>query len=141
MAYRVLVRPEHRCVLYHIYGTFNIDDCQNSKAEAMAHQAFDLGYTQITDLSDVVQFDTNFSGVSQAASVLSELLKDAPAEAVNYILAPEDVHFGLARMYQQLMDGKSPLQVIVVRSRAELAHCIDLEDDQMSEMFDQAAKA
>lgn len=141
MAYKVIVDPENRCALYRIYGVFRINDCQESKAQAMSHQAFDLGFTHITDLTDVTKFDTDFSSMSLAATELAKLLKDAPAGTVNYIVAPADIHFGLARMYQQLMDGKSPLEVIIVRSRTELTEWMHLEDTQLAEMLDQAAEA
>ncbi|ASP19355.1 hypothetical protein ANTHELSMS3_00636 [Antarctobacter heliothermus] len=77
-----------------------------------------LGRTELIDMSDATAMELNFEQVNTILMGVGRAIpKDTPPIRT-VILAPSDVAFGLARMYQSLADYSGLLEVSVHRTEA-----------------------
>ena len=136
MAYSFRLNPQAGCVAFRMHGTYSIADCREATNLAMADSAFSNSFMQVTDLSGITDFAADFSQVSNLVSFLVSASAPIVPGTLFVLIATGDVHYGMARMFQQLIDGRTPFALHLVRSRAEAARIMGLTADTLDRLLD-----
>ena len=117
MPFEVKLDSETRVVRSRGFGVFTDDDLLNHleiMRELFADGTLDSTWAQVADFSDVESFhDVSSEGIWRQAT-----LNPWPKVSFRAVIAPMEVAFGLARMYQLLCEEKGE-NVRIVRSEAE----------------------
>jgi hypothetical protein len=111
---------ERRLVLAKGTGTFSDQDVFNYQREVWSRPEL-AGYDELMDMTEVEHIEIPTTNrLTQLAEIAARM--DAPARESRFaIVAPEDLAFGLARMYQihRSLEGHSTKRVGVFRSTDE----------------------
>ncbi len=101
-------------VLSRAWGTIQRGEFIAHGRSLLTDPAFKPHFRQFWDLSTVTQLETDYSGVTELADV-----RVFAPETRRAILAPTDVIFGLARMFQMMRESKGETGIRVFRDREE----------------------
>jgi hypothetical protein len=105
------IDKERRLVLSSGSGILNLDEALSHFERLLADPEFDPTYSQLMDFSQVERFDFTAVDVQQMA-----LRKIFSKESRRAILVPNDLAFGLARMYEILRENGGEHGVRVFRN-------------------------
>jgi hypothetical protein len=111
---------ERRLVLATAHDAITEDDLMGYQQTAWSDPAV-AGYGELVDMSTVLDIETpSVSGIRRLAA-LSTRMDAAQGESRFAIVAPGDLAFGLARMYQvyRELEGGGRKQVCVFRTRED----------------------
>ncbi len=109
---------------------------QAAKAHA-TDSNFAPGATEFIDLREIVEFDMSYRTMSNMIYRLGKLHDAHGPPALELLLADNDVAFGMARMFESIVDLAGGPPVHVVRSEAE-ACCASDGPNSASPSFWQA---
>ncbi|WP_425098206.1 hypothetical protein [Tropicibacter sp. S64] len=102
----------------------------------MADEAFSPDFDFVTDLRDVRFFDADYRGIAHLASRLRDVHAEMP-ETVRYVvLCERDVQFGMARMYQQIVENNVAFSLHLTRTVRAAAEVLGLPEDRLKDMLD-----
>ncbi|WGW03021.1 hypothetical protein [Tropicibacter oceani] len=135
MAFDYQIFPDERCIAFRMHGVYSIEDCRTATRSAMADPAFSPDFAQITDLTGITRFDADYAQVSTLASFIADSAVDIEPGTLFVILATRDINYGMARMFQQLIEGRTPFSVSLVRSRTEAARVLALSTQTVDRML------
>ena len=99
-------------------GEIMDSDLQSSYETLFRDKAFKPGLNEIADMSDADMKGVTSNGLQTLSWMVRQRLGDKCAGFKTAIIAPEDLSFGLSRMYEMLSDD-SPESVKVFRERDE----------------------
>ena len=116
---RVQIFPLRRLVLARFSGLYTTADGMALIEAFLEDPEARLDFNHLYDLSGVDNFDADYSAISRMVSWKAPRLKDASKDARCVLLAPGDIAFGMARMYQSLSADVFPFAVEVTRDMAE----------------------
>ncbi len=128
MAYRYFVNVPSRIALVRFRGTYTVEDGRDWTRVYFGSDEFAPDNSIVFDLSAVTRFDATFRTVSAMVNWKEPFFKQLSPDVQTVLVAPNDVAFGMARMYQQLAADKFGAQISVVRTEAEALVLLDLED-------------
>jgi hypothetical protein len=114
MPIEIAVLPRQRLVETRASGQVEDADLLSATDRIAVDPDFDAGFDQLVDLSDA-------TGSSVSPAGLRTMLGRDPIfapSARRAVVAPEDLGFGLARMFEMHRDGKAG-ELRVFRARAE----------------------
>jgi hypothetical protein len=102
-----------------------------SLQESLIHSAAEAqGRDQIVDLTLVARIDLSIDDIS-ALRPRSEALRRATQPGRLAIVAPSDITFGLARMYEMMFEeSQPPREILVVRSIREATSWLNLPEPE-----------
>jgi hypothetical protein len=113
-------------VVYSLYhGEVGEKDVAEQVARMRTHRDFRPSMCEIVDLTNVTMIDVDTDGVHRLATRMSPFA----AAAKRVIVAPEDLAFGLARMFQQIGE-KQRTNLRVVRTLRQAWEHLALERDE-----------
>jgi hypothetical protein len=117
---------ERAVVFSRAFGVVTDEDLRANRKALLADPAFKPDLSQLYDFSEVTQADVSGDAVRS-------LGRDTSYSAVarRAIVAPSDLQFGLARMFQ-LVSEVAPAEVAVFRSVEEARRWLDIEDPSSS---------
>ena len=100
---------------------------------AVIHQAYGrgdapTGQRNFVDMETVETVGIAFSDMHSATQSAIESLTASGARVRSACFAPTDVTFGIARIYQTLMENAGVAETLVTRDRGEVARFLGLED-------------
>jgi hypothetical protein len=108
------IEKDRRLVMSHAWGAFTYADAVAHKEKLLADRDFDPTYSQIMD----------FTHVTEIRLSANELLTFAEFDVFSRqsrraIIAPEDVKFGLGRMFATLRESRGETGIGVFRTLEE----------------------
>src|SRR5437879_3373414 len=106
-----------RLVLSRAWGEATSADFIAHGHRLLADPGFSPDFRQLWDLTELKQSHTDFSQLAEMA----KMAVFAPTSRRAF-LAPVDVAFGVARMFQMLRETKGETGIRVFRDRAEALH-------------------
>lgn len=113
MPYTIEMDLNQRRVWFKALGVYSQADAFQSIQDMLNHPHFEAGFDVLVDMSEVQ--DVSLWGADVRDKVeFDRTLIDSIGAAKWAFVAPTDLVFGLARMYQALMDD-SPIQVNTFR--------------------------
>lgn len=81
-----------------------------------------------TDLEDMQEIDLGFREIHWHAVRVQDLLRETGLKVVSSLYAPDPLSFGLARIYQQVVDPDGPLTIHVSDQRAQALSVLNLDE-------------
>jgi hypothetical protein len=113
MSISFIVRPSLHLVECNASGVLADADFRGKQEELKADPLFDPAYAQLWDLSAVTRFELSTAAVERIAAT-SIFLPDS----LRAIIAPNDLGFGIARMFGLLSEGYGRTRIRIFRDRA-----------------------
>lgn len=117
VTYRIL--PERGFILIRFHAVYGTSDGKAAITAVTADARYDRHQVHLIDLRDVTRFDATFADMQAMVRWKCNRFSDALDGSRSVIIAPGDIAFGMARMYQQIADGVLPMRIDVVRTHAE----------------------
>ena len=112
---------EHCIILSTASGTLTDEELRSHQRDVLADPDFESTLNQLWDLREVVRSETSSAALGDLARARSYSVGTKRA-----LVAPRDVQFGMARMFQTLHDG-APEDLRVFRSLEEARDWLGLE--------------
>lgn len=105
------IDKERRFVLSSGTGVFNLEDARLHQERLLADPEFDPSYSQLLDFTHITQIDLTASDVQRLA--LRNIFSPDSRRA---ILVPNDLAFGLGRMFEILREAAGERGIRVFRN-------------------------
>lgn len=115
MPFHLTINDEHQFARVDFFGLCTTEDFQSWTQAYVENDRFSVHQSQFLNFNGVTKFDLSFSSFSCLVHFQRRRFKALAPHAVCVILASEDLHFGMARMYQQIADSVLPINVHVER--------------------------
>lgn len=115
------IDSDRRIIFSQAIGVVTADDLRDHQSRLRADPAFDAKFDQLWDLSGATEVQIEAEAIKELARARS-----FEAGAKRAVVAPSDLAFGIARMFQLLHD-EAPEEVRVFRSEADARRWLGLE--------------
>jgi hypothetical protein len=123
-----LVCAPYRLVISTCYGELTAPELKSATVDLRRHPEFHPGFRQLIDLSHVVKLNLDFRDLYQLKH------SDDPFsnEGKRAVFAPNDVSFGMSRMYQLILNAA---HFEVFRSLADALAWLELDPATLEEVL------
>jgi hypothetical protein len=112
-------------------GEVTNDDMQNMPTRVAADPRLRNGMLSLTDLSNITEYKVTTAGIERYMSTL-ESTREVRGQSRAAIVAPRDLHFGMARVLELKSEGRGLLQFKVFRNREEACEWLGIDDPESS---------
>jgi hypothetical protein len=120
------------------HGDVDLQQYREGFAAYLDHEDYALGRPELCDLSGVKTLDADFKQIWSIVTMVNNQASGAPVNTCCSVYAPQDVMFGVARMYQSVADSTDGVQVAVFREQAEALAHLHLPSPTVDGLFDVA---
>lgn len=110
-------------------GHMRPDDVLGTLLRYLEDPDFDPAHAHLVDLQQTTELDFDFGRMMRLVSRLEPYYARRSEGARTAILAPRDVAFGIARMYQSLLGDRPQFEIGVFRDRDAAAAFLGLSPD------------
>ena len=129
MVVKIRVDPTARVRYAVLEGTIDDDELVRTYAAVLADPDFDPTLNDLVDARGVRRIDVTPAGVRRLADLVQQIDRLALPTRVA-VVAPDDVAYDTARMYEALRVGQNaPAEHRVFRDMAEARHWLGLEPE------------
>ncbi len=128
MSFRSEIHTELGYTHLHISGTLVPPDGLKCTNFFRSNAALLSTYNQLVDFTKAEEFEVTFSDIATIVAQKELIFKEFK-EITCIFLAPNDISFGVSRMYQQLAQGKFPFPVHVTRSPEHAIQSLGLQPE------------
>jgi len=128
-----LVCAPHRLVISTCYGELTLQELKSAGANLRSHADFHPDFRQLIDLSHVVKVDLHFRDLYQ----LKHADDPFSNEGKRAVFAPNDVSFGMSRMYQLILNTA---HFEVFRSLADALAWLELDPATLEDVLQNPAE-
>ena len=135
MPYDYRVFPEQNFVLTRFHGTYKASEGVDWVRDYFANADFAPDRVQIFDWQHIAEFDATYASVAGMVRTISGDYARVSEGTLCVMHAPQDVSFGMARMYQQVADDVLPTQIEVARSEEEAFGIAGLDAQSFEEIL------
>ena len=119
MPFDQIVLPDRNALFARASGRITLQDIRDSYARYLDDPAYIPGQTQIFDFEDVVDVDMDYPQMTALVAMTYASYAAQPMITHAAIYAPDDIAFGMARMFE-LAYGENPhYRILVTRSARE----------------------
>lgn len=118
-------------------GSVTIDDFRRTWATYLNDAYYKPGRTELNDFTDVEKVDADFSSIWSALNMVNAQMPGQIVRTRTLLVAPDDVVFGLTRIYQTLSENSEGIVVELYRSREEALAALDLGVDTLAALFEE----
>jgi len=119
--------PDNHAVMTRVWGVMSDADALGHERRLIDDSSVPTNPRQIIDLREVAGFDVTQDGMLRMVE-LDNAHAARLGEGMVAIVAPEDLMFGISRMFQIVTDS-SPWQVSVFRTTHEARRWLDLSPE------------
>lgn len=109
-------------------GVVTRDEVAQAIGEFAADPAARPGLLQFADLSDVADIDMSFNEIFGLARAAADLARQLGAPVVGAFFAPDDLSFGMARIYESLSESHQFLTIRAFREKPEAMAWLNAQD-------------
>lgn len=134
MPIRFATSPKFDLKLSRWSGHVDIDDYRAVYAAYLADAGYVPGRRELCDASRMVSFDADFNRIWSILTLLNDAGRGRELRTRCVVLAPGDMPFGMARIFQSLAENAGGVRVDVVRTEAEALAVLDLPGATLDEM-------
>ncbi|MBT3700746.1 MAG: hypothetical protein HOE62_22465 [Alphaproteobacteria bacterium] len=115
----------------HLRGSGQVtnDDMQNMPTRVAADKRLRKGMLSLTDLSNITEYKVTTEGVERYMATL-ESTREVRGQSKAAIVAPMDLHYGMARVLELKSDGRGPLRYMVFRNREDACKWLGIDDPE-----------
>lgn len=116
-------------------GDVDVSEYRDGFTKYLQDPDYVLGRRELCDFSQVNNLDADFKRIWSVLTMVNNQAGGAPVDTQCAIYAPDDVTFGLARMYQSVADSADGVRVCVFRGEAEALKHLALPADTVDGLF------
>ncbi|MDG4650245.1 hypothetical protein P6F26_17495 [Roseibacterium sp. SDUM158017] len=116
-------------------GDVDMDEWRESFARYRSDANYRAGRTKLNDLSEVSNLDAGFSSLWSALNRVNEHVRQHGVQTRIVLIVPDDVVYGLARIFLTLSQNAEGIGVELYRSRAEAFAALDLRAGSVAELM------
>lgn len=120
------ISPDLDLLYARYFGPMRAEQFSDIYRVYMDDPDYRLGRTELIDMSDATALELNFEQVKTILMGVGRAIPKGTPPIRTVLLAPGDVAFGLARMYQSLADYSGLLEVSVHRTETDALSALDL---------------
>ncbi|NDR56437.1 hypothetical protein [Aliiruegeria sabulilitoris] len=111
---------EHGLVFHRFSGIVRMSDIQAEMMRTLANPEYHAGLNEIVDLRDATETEIDFPQLLGHTRQLQTLQEGSGVRKTLFLVAGNELAFGMARMFQNIADDDtSPLKVHVVTEMEE----------------------
>ena len=99
------IKPDEKLVILVHIGTVNDDEFLSFYKALYENPQFDISYNQLVDLRKTESSVRSTAALREFANIAEQYYSDVSAQPKIAVVAPEDISFGLARMYEVFSDS------------------------------------
>jgi hypothetical protein len=125
-------RPEHNLAICTHIGTIGDEEFLASYNSFLRNSDFTTAMNLVVDLSRADSSERSQLVLQNLAAIAKEKLSGIPARPMIAVIAPQNVSFGLARMYEAFAD-MIPWDFAVFRTAEEALAWLRLPEDFLDE--------
>lgn len=97
---------------------------------------YKAGRTELINLSGISGIDADFKKIWSALRLVNQATPGTKIKTRSVVIAPTDLAFGFARMYQALAETEPGIRIEVCRTEAEALDALDLPFQTVAAMFE-----
>ena len=98
-------------LLTRCWGPVRMDDFRQTLAKLQVDENYRPGRTELTDLTEARHVDANFGNLWSVLNAVNNQIPGQPVRTRTVLIAPDDVMFGVGRMYQTLAQNSGGIEV------------------------------
>ncbi|EPX78490.1 hypothetical protein [Salipiger mucosus] len=132
MGVEVFILRDRNLAYQRFYGRTTLEDCVAGLEHARPDGTIPADQKLLSDLRPVQEIDQNFHDVLRTVSRKAALDIEVTPGTEHAVLAPEDLTFGMARMYQQVSSEMLEFEVGVFRSERGALDFLDQPEDTIA---------
>ncbi len=117
-------------------GEVDVCEYRASFSAYLEDKDYCVNRRELCDLSGITSVDADFKRIWSILTMVNSPARGGPVYSHCAIYAPDDVTFGLARMYQSVADSANGVIVSVFRQEAEALAQLELPYDTVDRLID-----
>lgn len=126
---------ERGLVYLNFFEDTRIAQCLETLAALVADPDWSADYALLVDNSHVTSYDGDFSQMQRFCGQLEDINAFTSRTIRVAYYAPSDLGFGVARMTQQVLSARLPLDIHVFREEAQALAALGQKETRLSDLF------
>ena len=114
-------------LLTRCWGAIRMDDFRQTLARLQTDAHYRPGRTELTDLSEACHIDASFGSLWSVLNAVNNQIPGQRVRTRTVLIAPDDVMFGVGRMYQTLAQNSGGIEVEIHRSEGDALKALGFE--------------
>jgi hypothetical protein len=135
--YIMTIRTDRQLVHFRFRDNLTIPGFRRAFLDFVESPEFDPQYLILIDIREVTEITADFKGIFNAVQGLSQIFTKFERGALCVLLVNGDLHFGMARMLQQIVEVFSKIRIQPVRDLAEASVHSGLAPDDLADILAQ----
>jgi len=108
-------------------GAIRMDDFRQTLVRLKADAHYRPGRTELTDLTEARHVDANFGNLWSVLNAVNNQIPGQRVRTRTVLITPDEVMFGLGRMYQTLAQNSGGIDVELYRSEGDALRALGLK--------------
>jgi hypothetical protein len=133
--YVMTIRTDQRLVHFRFRDQLTVSEFRRAFLDFVESPQFDPAFLMLTDTREVDELIADFKSMFNAVQGLSRAFARFDREAKCVLLVKGDMHFGMARMLEQIVEVFSPIRIRAVQSVAEASAFSELSLEALAEVL------
>ncbi len=126
---------QHRLLIVSCVGLYSPAEAQHTIAAYLHDPDFDPDHNMIIDLSQATDTDASYQEMQELAQSIPPKMAHVSRKRC-VIIAGNDLIFGMARMYQQLSEGRLPYPIEIVRTEQECLQALGISAPSLATLLE-----
>ncbi|MGB4828672.1 MAG: hypothetical protein WBP18_15640 [Paracoccaceae bacterium] len=139
--YCLTLSSDPRIFILQFRDRMTVSEARQGFVDIVAHPEFDPAIPIFAVLRGVTELVADFPGIFGAVQAVRKQIKRFGPGSKCVILAGNEVHYGVARMLEQIVDAMSQLRIRVVARADEAAKALGLTVEALEALMQAAERA
>lgn len=126
---------QHKLLIVTCLGHYSPREAQQTVAAYLLDPDFDPDHNMIIDLSKATGTDAGYQEMQELAKRITPQMSHISRNRC-VIIAGNDLIYGMARMYQQLTEGRLPYPIEIVRTEKACLELLGIEAPNLAFLVD-----
>jgi hypothetical protein len=135
--YVMTIRADCRLVHFRMRDSLTVAQFRRAFLDFVESPDFHPHYLILTDAREVTELHADFKGIFNAVQGLAQVFAKFESAVPCIIIVKGDLHFGMARMLQQILEVFSNIRVHPVKEIAEASMISGLDLQELAEVLAQ----
>lgn len=140
MPLRHWILRDQSLALIEYHGVLTASEVIADFAAYRRNALFRPGLPELADLSRLTDVDLDYSQMRRLVSHVNRTYSASKTRTLISFFAPEDVPFGMARMFEMVADGQSGVRAQVHRSEADALAYLGRRETSLAAIREQIGK-
>lgn len=134
------ISGEDHCIAYRVGARFHPDNCLEALRAISSDGAYQPSYNFLCDFRATSIFDADYQRLTHLATRLIPIYANIPSSVTFVILTDRDIQYGMARMFQQILENSVAFEFHLSRDLADAAQALGLSTAKLQSRLDAAGR-